>query len=178
MASKVTSNGTAPNASRARRGKAFLARATARRPSISSRSNQPSVQPCISGEKTSGRPLRLPPLQLELVGTRPPQTRWLQKMNRLRLRRQRRKMMPMFTFACRGRTCRQWTPGSPTRCSTIFPRALGRKTQFRCSCRHPRHSSSLETPAPLRTRVSRSCSLAGLAIQALTRWTMNLIRRQ
>ena len=56
--------------------------------------------------------------------------------------------------------------------STMFLRALGRKmphqsfSQFRCSYPHPRRSSVFEITVPFRTRVSRSCSLAGLAIRA------------
>ena len=87
VASKVTSNGTAPKAGRARRGKAFMARATARPPSSSS--NPQAVPLSIPGVKPPGRPLRLPPLRLELVGTRPPQKRWLREPNLLRLRRLR-----------------------------------------------------------------------------------------
>ena len=103
--------------------------------------------------KTTG-PAPASPLRLELVGTRPPQKRWLRKPNLLRLRRLRRMVTTTCTFACHGRRWRQWIPGSPRRCSTIFSRALGRKTQFRCSCRHRRRSSGLEIPVPCRTRVS------------------------
>ena len=165
VASKVTSNGTAPKASRAKRGKAFMDRATARPPGNSSSSSNPQAVPLsIPREKPPGRPLRLPPLRLELVGTRPHQ-----KLNLLRLRRPRRMVTNTCTFAWQGRRWRQWMPGSTRRCSTIFSRALGRKTQFRCSCRHPRRSSGLKIPAPFRTRVSLSCSLVGLVIRAWIR---------
>ena len=72
-ASKVTSNGTAPKVSRARRGKAFMAIATTTPPSSSS-SNLQEVSLSIPGEKPTGRPLRRPSLRLELVGTRPTQS--------------------------------------------------------------------------------------------------------
>ena len=62
-------NGTAPKASRARRGKTVMARATARPPSSSSSSSNPqAVALSIPRAKPPGRPLRLPPLWLELVG--------------------------------------------------------------------------------------------------------------
>ena len=116
-ASKVTSIRTAPKASRARRGKAFMARATARTPSSSSISSNSSSNPQavplnIPRAKPPGWPLRLPPLRLELVGTRPPQKRWLRESNLLRLRRLRRRMTTTCTFACRGRRWRQWIPGA------------------------------------------------------------------
>ena len=164
------SNGTAPKASRVRRRKAFMARVTARTPSSSSSSNPQAVPLSIPGAKPPGWPLRLPPLLLELVGTRPPQKRWLREPNLLRLRRLRRRIKTTCTYTCRGRTWRRWIPGAPRRCSTMFIRAPGRKmphqsfNQFRCSCRRPRRSSVFEIPAPFRTRVSRSCSL--LAIRA------------
>ena len=174
MARKVTSNGTAPKASRARRGKAFMARATAYPPcssSSSSSSNPQAVPLSIPGAKPPGRPLRLPPLRLKLVGTRPPQKWWLSAPNLRRLLRLHRRMTTC-TFAYRGRRWRQWIPGAPRRCNTMFPRALGRKIPhqsfnlFRCSCRRPRRRIIFEIPAPFRTHVSRSCSLAGLAIRA------------
>ena len=173
---RARSPATAPKASRARRGKAFMARGTARPPSSSSRSNPQAVPLSVPRAKPPGRRLRLPPLRLELVGTRPPQ-----KPNLLRLRRLRRIMTTTCTFASRGRRWRRWIPGSPTRCSTTFPRALDCKiphqsfTQSRCSWRHPSRSSGLELPSLFRTRVSRSCSLAGLAIRAWIRWTPNRI---
>ena len=87
MASKITSNGTARKASGARRGKAFTARATSRPPSSSNRSSNPqSVPLSIPGVNPPGGGLRLPPLRLELVGTRPPQKRWLREPNLLRPR--------------------------------------------------------------------------------------------
>ena len=127
MASKVTSNGTAPKASKVRRGKAFMARAKAMphsSSSSSSSSNPQAVPLSIPGAKPPGRPLRLPPLRLELVGTRPLQKRWLRKPKLLRLRRLRRMMMATCTFACRGKRWRQWIPGSPRRFSTMFLRAI------------------------------------------------------
>ena len=72
-------------------------------------------------------PASATPTRLELVGTRPPEKRWLREANLLRLRRLRRRMTITCTFACRGRMCRQWIPGAPRRCSTTFLRALGRK---------------------------------------------------
>ena len=152
MASKVTSNRTAPEASRVRREKAFMVRATARPPSSSSRSNPQAVR--LS--KATGAALRL---RLELVGIRPPQKRWLREPNLLRRQRLRRRVTTTCTFAYRRRRWRQWIPGAPRRCSTMFLRALGRKmphqsfNQFRCSCRHLCRSG-LEIPAPFCTRVS------------------------
>ena len=68
--------GLPPKASRARRGKAFMARATARTPSSSSiiisSSNPQGVPLSIPGAKPPRCSLRLPPLRLELVGTRLP----------------------------------------------------------------------------------------------------------
>ena len=59
----------------------------------------------ICGKVTSkpGRPLRLPPLRLELVGARPPHKRWLRQPNLLRPRRLRRMVTTTCTFACHGR---------------------------------------------------------------------------
>ena len=182
MARMVTSDGADPNASRARGGKAFVARAIARPPSNSNGSSNPQAFPLSApGPQPPGRPLRLPRLRLELVGTRPPQKRWWRKPNLLRPRRLHRMMTTTCTFACRGRRWRQEIPDSPRRCSIMFPRVLSRKirhqsfVQFRLRCRHPRRSSGLEIPAPFRTHVSRSCSLAGLAIPAGIRWTPNRI---
>ena len=127
VASKVTSNGTGPKASRTRRGKAFMARAKARPPRSSSSSDPQAIPLSIPRVKPPGRPLRLPLLRLELVGTRPPQKRWLREPNMLRLRRLRRRMTTMCKFACHGRRWRQWMPSEPSRCSNLFPRALGRK---------------------------------------------------
>ena len=180
MASKVTSNGTAPKATRARRGKAFMARATARPPSSSNISrNQRAVPLSIPGVKPPRGPLRLPPLRLELVGTRPPHKRWLREPNLLRRRRLRGRLTTMCTFACRGRRWRQWIPSAPRRCSNMFPRALRHQmppqsfSQLRCSCRHRRRSSGVEISAPFRTRVPRSRILAGLAIRTSIRWIPN-----
>ena len=75
-----------PKVSRERQGKAFMARAIATPPSSSSSSNPQTVPLSIPGAKPPGRPLRLPPLRLTLVGTRPPQKRWLREPNLLRLR--------------------------------------------------------------------------------------------
>ena len=66
VASEVTSSGTAPKASRVRRGKASIARATVRSP-YSSGSPQ-GVPRSIPGVRQPGWALHLPPL--ELVGTR------------------------------------------------------------------------------------------------------------
>ena len=105
--SEVAGNRTAPKAGRTRRGKAFICRATARIPrssSISNTSSNPQAVPLsIPGATPPGWPLRLPPLHLVLVGTRPPRKRWLRESNLLRLRRLRRKMTTTCTFACRGR---------------------------------------------------------------------------
>ena len=68
VASKVTSNGTGPKASRTRRGKAFMARAKARPPTSSSSSDPQAIPLSIPRVKPPGRPLRLPLLRLELVG--------------------------------------------------------------------------------------------------------------
>ena len=126
--------GLPPKASRARRGKGFTARATARPPSSTSSSTNPqAVSLSIPGAKPPGRPLRMPPLRLELVGTRPPQKPWIREPNLLRMRRLRRRMTTTCTFACRGRRWRQWIPGAPGRCSSTFP-AL--------------HSVPVQLPAP------------------------------
>ena len=161
-----------------------MVRTTASPPSSSS-SNQHAAPFSIPGVKPPGRPLRLPPVRLALVGTRPLQKRWLRRSSPLRLRRLRRMMTTTCTFLSRGRRWSQWIPGSPRRWSTMFPRTLGRRkiphqsfTQLRCSCRHPRRSRGLEIPAPFRARVSRSCSLAGLAIREWIRWTPDHIWRR
>ena len=96
------SNGTAPKASRVRRRKAFMARVTARTPSSSS-SNPQAVPLSIPGAKPPGWPLRLPPFQLELEGTRLPQKRWLRKPKLMHLRRLRRRMATTCTFAWAGK---------------------------------------------------------------------------
>ena len=75
LASKVTSRGTAPKVSRVRRGKTFMAGATARA-SYSSSSPQ-AVPLSVPGARPPGWPLRLP--LLELVRIRPPQKRWLRE---------------------------------------------------------------------------------------------------
>ena len=99
VASKVTSNGTSPKDSRARREKAFMARVTARSLSCSSSSrsssNPQAVPLSLPGAKPPRRPLRPPRLRLELVGTRPPKNRWLREPNLLRLQRLRRRMATM-----------------------------------------------------------------------------------
>ena len=89
VASRDTSIGTAPKASRVRRGKASMARATAR--SLYSSSSPQAVSLSVPGTRQPGWPLRLPPL--ELVRTRPPQKRWLRRPNLLRLNHLRRMTM-------------------------------------------------------------------------------------
>ena len=157
-----TSSGTVPKASRVRRGKASMTRPTARPPHSSS---SPQTVPLnMPGARQLGWPLHLPPL--ELVGTRPPQKRWIRRLNLLRLKRLHRMTKTTCTFACRGRRWRRWLTGSPRRCSTRFPIALGRRmkhqlfTPFRCSRRQPHHSSGVEVPAPYIPRVPRSSCLA------------------
>ena len=110
-------------------------------------------------------------------GTKPPQKRWFL----LRLRRLCRRMTTTCTFAGRGKRWCRWIPGSPRWCSTVRPRAPGRKmphqsfNQFRCGGGHPRGSSGWENPAPFRCGMIRSCSLSGSAIRELIRWTSNRI---
>ena len=139
-----------------------MTRATASSPHSSS--SPQTVPLSIPGAKQLGWPHRLPPL--ELVGTRLPQKRWLRRPNLPRVKRLHRMTKTTCTFACRGRRWRQWKTGSPRRCSTRFPKALGHRMQhqlftpFRCSRRQPHHSSGVEIPAPFIPRVSRSCSLA------------------
>ena len=82
-------------------------------------SNPQAVPLSIPGIKPPERPLRWPPLRVELVDTRPPQKRWLREPNLLRLRRLRRRMTTTCTIACRGRRWRQWIPGAPRRCSSV-----------------------------------------------------------
>ena len=112
-----------------------------------SSSNPQAVLLSMPGTKPPGWPLRLPPLRLELVSTRPRQKRWLRQSNLLRLRPLRRRITTTCTFACRGRRWRQWIPGAPRRYSTMFLRALGCKmphqsfNQSRGSCSHSRCSS-------------------------------------
>ena len=173
VASNITNSGTAPKASRVRRGKASMAKTTASPPYSSSTPHE--VLPCIPGARQQGWPLRLPPL--ELVGTRPPQKRWLRRPNLLRLERLRRMTTTTCTFACRGRRWHIWMTGLPRRCSTRFPKAQGHRRQhqfftpFRCNRRHRRHSQSsgFEIPAPFLPHVSRSCSLADVVIRAWIR---------
>ena len=180
MASKITSIGTTPKASRARRGKAFMARATARTPSSSiisisnsssSSSNPQTVQLSTPGIKPPGWPLRLHPYGW---------SQWVR--DRLKSGGYGNRTCwacGVYAEGCQLRVhpraasrWRQWIPDAPRRCSTMFLRALGRKmphqsfNQFPCSCRHPRRSSVFEIPAPFCTHVSRSCNLAGLAIRA------------
>ena len=100
--SRNTSGGIAPKASRARRGKASMARPTAR-PLYSSSSPQ-AVPLSIPGARQSGWPLRLPPF--DLVRTRPPLRRWLRRPNMLRLNHLGG-MTTTSTFACRGKGWRQ-----------------------------------------------------------------------
>ena len=182
VVSTVPGNATAPKASRERGGNAFMARATARPPSSSGRSsssNPQAVPFSIPGARPPGRSLRLPPLRLEQMGIRLPQKQWFRKPILLRLQHLRRMITATRTFACQGRKWRQWIPGSLIPCGTMFPRALGRKmphqcfTQLRCRCQHPRRSNALEIPATPCAHVSRSCSIAGLAILAWIRWTPN-----
>ena len=146
-------------------------------------SNSPQVVPLsIPGARPPAWPLRLPPL--ELVGTRPPQKRWLRRPNLLRLKRLRRMTTPTCTFACRGKIWCQWITGSPRRSSNKFPIERGHRMQhqfftpFRCSCRHPRRSSGVVIPAPFHTRVYRSYSLADVGIRAWRRWRRNRIWRR
>ena len=141
VASKDTSSGTAPKANRVTRVKVCMARAKARPPY---RSSSPQTAPLsIPGARQPGWPLRLPPL--ELVGTRPPQKRWLRRPNLLRLKRLRRMTTITCTFACRGGRWCQWITCSPRRCNTRFPErwATERST-----------SSSLRSGAAAGTRVT------------------------
>ena len=80
-----------------------------------------------TGSKPPERPLRLPPLRVELVDTRPHQKRWLRQPNLLRLQRLRRRMTTTRTFAFRERRWHQWIPVAPRQCSNLFPRALDHK---------------------------------------------------
>ena len=115
------------------------------------------------------------------MGTKPPQKRWLRRLNLLRLNRLlvRRMTTTTGTFACRGRISRQRITGSPRRCSTRFPEALGHIkrhqsfTPFRCSRGQPRHSSGVEIPEPFVPCVSRSCSLADAVTQSWIRLRTN-----
>ena len=103
VSSKVTSNGTTPKASKARREKVFMARATATPPSSSSSGSNPQAAPLsIPGAKPPGRPLRPPHLRLELVGIKPPQKRWLREPSLRSLRRLCGRINKC-TFACRGK---------------------------------------------------------------------------
>ena len=104
VASKITSSGTAPKASRARRGKASMARPTAR--PLKSSSSPQVVPPSIPGARQPGWPPRLPPL--DLVRTRPPQRRWLRRPNLLRLNHLDGVATTTCTFACREKGWRQW----------------------------------------------------------------------
>ena len=107
-----------------------MAKATASNPSSSCSSSNPQAVPLsISGAKPQGWPLRLPPLLLELVCTRPPNKRWLRESSLLRLRWLLGRMTTTCKFECRGRRWCQWIPGAPTRCRTMFRRALGSKMQ-------------------------------------------------
>ena len=131
---------------------------------------------------TNGPPLRtrsktteMAPDRHQLVGTRPPQKPSLPRPDLLRLKRQRRMTTTMCTFACRGRMWRRWITGSPRRCSSRFPKALGHRmhhlffTPFRCSRRQPRHSSGVMIPAPFIPHVSRSCSLEDVVARSCIR---------
>ena len=108
LANKAISHATAPIACRERRENVFMARATARPPSSSSGGDNPqAVLLCIPGAEPPGQPLRLPPLGLKLVDSRPPQKRGIREPNLLRLRRLRKKMTTTCTFVYRGRTWHQ-----------------------------------------------------------------------
>ena len=74
VVNKVASNETLTKASRATRGQAFMIISTAS-VSSSSSSYAQAVPLSIPGAKPLRRPLQLPPLRLELEGTRPPQKR-------------------------------------------------------------------------------------------------------
>ena len=108
-----------------RREKASMAIPTAR-PLYSSSSPQ-AVPLSISGARQLGWPLRLPPL--ELVRTRPPQRRWLRRLNLLRLNHLCVMTTTTCTFAGRRKGWRQRIIGSPRRCSTRCLRALGHRMQ-------------------------------------------------
>ena len=179
VADRNTSSGTAPKACTARRGKASMARPTAR--PLDSSSSRQAVLLSIPGARQPVWPLRLPPL--ELVLARPPKRRWLRRANLLRLNHLGGMTATTCTFACRGKGWRQLIMGSPRRCSTRCLRALGHRmqcqffTSLRCSCRHPRRSSHVVIPAPLHTRVSRSNSRVKVVIPAWIRWRPNRTRR-
>ena len=144
--SKGTSKGVAAKASRATGRNTFMAKATASNPSSSCSSTNPQAVPLsISGAKPQGWPLRLPPLLLELVCTRPPNKRWLRESNLLRLRWLLRRMSTTCKFECRGRRWCQWIPDAPRRCRTMFRRTLGSKMQ---------HQSSFSSGATAGTSVS------------------------
>ena len=82
VATRDTSSETAPKVSRVSPGKASMTRATDRPPHSS---GSPQTVPLsMPAARQLGWPLHLPPL--ELVGTRPPQNRWLRIPNPLRLK--------------------------------------------------------------------------------------------
>ena len=118
VASRDTSSGTAPKASRVRQGKASMTRATARPPHCSS--SPQTVPISIPGARQLGWSLRLPPL--ELVGTRPPRKMGLRRPNPLRLKRIHKMTKTTCIFASRERRWRQWITGSPRQFSTSFPK--------------------------------------------------------
>ena len=99
-------------------------RAAATPPSSNSGSNPQAVPLSMPRATPQGRPLRLPPLRLELESTRPPQKVSLREPNLPRIRRLRRRMTTTCTFKCHGRRWRQSKPGAPRRCTTMFLRAL------------------------------------------------------
>ena len=155
------------HASRARRGKAPMARPTAR--PLHSSSSFRAVPLSIPGARQPGSPLRL--TLLELVRTRPPHRRWLRRPNLLCLHHLGGMTMGACTLACRRKGWRQWVMGSPRRCSTRCLRALGHRihrqflTPFWCICRHPRRSRHVMIPAPFHTIMSRSYSRVEVVIR-------------
>ena len=136
-------------------------------------SSQQMVPLSTPGARPPRWPLRLPPL--ELVCTRPPQNRWFWRQNLLRLKHLRRRTTTTCAFVCRRTRWRQWITGSPTPCRTTCPK-LGHRirhqffTPFRCSRRHPRHSSGVEILTPFHTLMSRSRSLADAVERAWNPW--------
>ena len=171
------SNGTAPKASRVRRRKAFMARATARPPSSCSSSN-PQAVPLSIPKATGPAPASATPTagasgyktasKAVVTGTEPaaPAASTEKDDDYVNIRVPREKLAPVDTGRTEMVQHRVSQSAGPQNAAPVLQSVPAQLPA-------PASQQWFATPAPFRTRVSRFCSLAGLAIRAWIRWTPN-----
>ena len=150
---------SAPKASRVRRRKASMARATAR---CLSRGNSPhALPPTILEARRPRGPRRLPPIELE--GTRPPHERWVRRPILLRLKQLRESRPTTRTLSSRERGQRVHREGAAPRFSTRLA-AEYNATSFRIA------AATGTRVAALARRVQHNIVCAFLGRAAWRKW--------